>query len=415
MNARDDHWLIGKAVVPGTGHLDQGSPCQDYCEIETSADGRWLVASVSDGAGSAARGGEGAQTVTRWVTRELIGQIDEIERRGPGVWLKDRVHAILLDAREALRAAGASIYDFHCTLVGVLVGPTGGFFFHVGDGAAMASRAQIIETPDPEPQLQLWNGVILSAPENGEYANETFFITQDDWIKHLRGEILPPEANVIALMSDGAMPFLILRQQINSPFIDPVIGQLLRAEDGPTRDALLHKHLNAEDARAVTDDDKTLMIALRKTLTDYKIVASEADQVALSAKPAAAVSVVQPVRSETQVGEPVKGGVHSVLALAIAVAALVLALASLGLSAFVYREAQRGALPTPGAAEPAGQGHGANRSPPVDRGTDQALPKPDESAPPPLRQRDDVNRSPPVDRASEPALPKPDEWTPPVK
>jgi hypothetical protein len=269
--AVENRWLIGKAAVQGVSHLAAGVPCQDYCEVETSPDGRWLVAAISDGAGSAAKAAEGAQIVAQSIVRGLIGEVARLERDGPGLWLKDRVYSILLDTRERLRRTGDDIRDYHCTLVGTFIGPTGGILFHVGDGAAIASRIKLVARAQAQVQeLQLWNDVVFSEPENGEYANETFFITQDDWIKHLRGNILSPGVDIVALMTDGAMPFAIQQGQPNAPFMDPLIGQMLRAGDAAERDAILQKYLSLPKANEVTNDDKTLMIAIRRDMADFE-------------------------------------------------------------------------------------------------------------------------------------------------
>lgn len=167
MATNGTEWLIAKAVVRGKSHIDKNTPCQDCCDVQTSADGRWLVAVVSDGAGTAARSEEGARLVSQGITSSLIGEIPKIEARGPGVWLKDRVHAILIDLRERLRNAGDSIQDFNCTLVGVMVGPTGGFFFHIGDGAAIGSRVVVVDDGalGSDRGVRLWNDVVISEPE----------------------------------------------------------------------------------------------------------------------------------------------------------------------------------------------------------------------------------------------------------
>lgn len=260
----DDCWVVTRAVVRGTGHIKLGTPCQDHCDIRLSRDGRWLVAAVCDGAGSAKRSDEGAKLVSEGITRGLINEIANFERHGPGVWVKDRVHALLLDARQQLRHKGGEMHDFACTLVGALVGPTGGFFFHVGDGAGVSSRAVI--TRDGHEQLFLWDSITISPPENGEVANETFFVTQDDWDKHLRSMPIPRTADLVMLMSDGGMEFVLPRQQINPSWVTPVVGELMRTQDEDVRCRLVHNYLEDPAAQPITSDDKTLLVAMRQRL-----------------------------------------------------------------------------------------------------------------------------------------------------
>jgi hypothetical protein len=265
----DDGWLVTKAVVCGKGHIDLGTACQDACDFRTSSDGRWLVAAVSDGAGSAPRSGEASQLVVREVVAALIAETPRIDRDGPGAWLKDRIQVILIDIREKLRKASASIADFHCTLIAVLAGPSGGIFFHVGDGAAFASNVAMHADPDGD-RLMLWNQFTISEPSGGEYANETFFITQDDWDKHLRKTALPRDVDIIALMSDGAMSFILPKgKRPYFPFVEPMIQKLMQASSIAERNALLEGYLAAPKTDALTHDDKTLLVAFRRRLTQY--------------------------------------------------------------------------------------------------------------------------------------------------
>jgi hypothetical protein len=261
-------WLTAKAVVRGRSHRTNNKPCQDACAFYTGVRGKWMVAVVSDGAGSASRADEGARLVAEGVAAGVIAASFKLEARGPGVWLKDHVHRTVLDVRDQLRDKGANIDEFKCTLVGVLVGPAGGIFFHVGDGAALASR---VATRGDEQSLtdreaMLWGDLVLSGPENGEYANETYFITQNDWEKHLRIDVLSDTPDIIALMTDGALPLVVQRQRPNAPFMDPVVRQLLRAHDGAARGALLEEYLSNPEVDSITDDDKTLFIAIHRRL-----------------------------------------------------------------------------------------------------------------------------------------------------
>jgi len=62
-----------------------------------------------------------------------------------------------------LRLAG----DFHATLLGCVAGQNGGYFFHI----AMASLRH---------EAQDLSSFVLSRPENGPYAETTFFFTEAD-------------------------------------------------------------------------------------------------------------------------------------------------------------------------------------------------------------------------------------------
>ena len=115
--------------------------------------------------------------------------------------------------------------DFSCTLVGCVASADGGCFFHIGDGFAIYQGAA--------------GDSVLSRPENGEYADETFFVTDEDWQDHLRFTPVPrPErGSVIGLMSDGTAPFAVNRERsaFFRPFIDPIAAFLRDAAPSERR------------------------------------------------------------------------------------------------------------------------------------------------------------------------------------
>ena len=187
----------------------------------------------------------------------------KIDARGPGAWLRDEIHRALIEVRDSLRERPGNIRDFHCTVVGLLLGKTGGLFLHVGDGLALGSKTRLVGEPEA-PSLSLWNALVVSPPENGEYANETSFVTQDDWYNHLRTVVLPDDLDIVALMSDGVMPFVAPSgRHPNSSFIDPVVGTLLKTPDRARREELLTDWLASPQTYPVTSDDKTLFVAVR--------------------------------------------------------------------------------------------------------------------------------------------------------
>jgi hypothetical protein len=102
----------------------------------------------------------------------------------------------------------------------------------------------------------------VSLPENGEYANETYFVTGDGWQAHLRLLPIPEPVTMIALMSDGAAPFVMQRGLggLFRPFMDPVEQYLSTATQEAGDDALAGL-LGDPRTHAITSDDKTLLIA----------------------------------------------------------------------------------------------------------------------------------------------------------
>jgi hypothetical protein len=128
--------------------------------------------------------------------------------------------------------------------------PDHGHFFHVGDGYAVVR-------PDGTS-----SGDIVSLPENGEYVNETYFVTGDEWRGHMRSAPFAAHAATVVLMSDGAAPFVMAKghQALHDPFIVPVLRYLDQVPPAQGSEALA---ATLADPRtdSITNDDKTLLIA----------------------------------------------------------------------------------------------------------------------------------------------------------
>jgi hypothetical protein len=249
-----DAWITAHTSAIGAGHLKTGDPCQDACVIRTSDDGEWVIIVVSDGAGTANRSREGSELVVKFFSDALLKLVSELNHRSPGHWINDFVIKKVLDTREALRGLAKSdnIKDFNCTLVACLQGPSGGFSIHIGDGAIFGSESSN-------------TGLFVSPPENGEYANETFFITEGDWVKHLR--ITPmPKLDWILCCTDGGGSLAIVSEKESEPkigFLQPVMTDVLNQASVTARNERLKSYLCDPQADKVTGDDKTLALAIR--------------------------------------------------------------------------------------------------------------------------------------------------------
>jgi hypothetical protein len=148
--------------------------------------------------------------------------------------------------------AASSLEDFHATLIGVVASAAGGIFFHIGDGVGVATQRD-----------DMLN-CIVSRPENGEYSNETYFFSQSEWKEHLRFKEFGPDFNLIFLMTDGVMPFAMTGDNSGPhiPFFQPV-SDFLATHSQAVGELALTNTLGKEELRKITDDDKTLVWALR--------------------------------------------------------------------------------------------------------------------------------------------------------
>lgn len=247
-------WKVFFASAAGRHHLSRDLPCQDSGHHTVVDDA--FVGVVCDGAGSASEGRLGAELFATTVT-ELVSEsiktgrlaMDAVPDR------RERLLAVIGEARARIGEIALSrqlaLGDFACTLVGCIGSRDGGCFFHVGDGFA------ICVTDAGES--------VLSRPENGEYADETFFITDESWSDHFR---VTPISEVrrgclIGLMSDGTSPFAVnrMRNGFYGPFIEPIVAFLRNATEHDGNQALRNV-LEHEKTLDITSDDKALLLAL---------------------------------------------------------------------------------------------------------------------------------------------------------
>lgn len=250
-------WRIYAASATGKSHLDKGIPCQDAFAFH--ADGDALVAVVCDGAGSAASSDVGSRLTADTVVHSLAAawaQQAEVLATSEQA-LFEAVADAVLAARAALSAAAgearAELSSYAATLVGFVGDAGGGWFFHIGDGLGVG------EAVDAQA-----HAARVSAPENGEYANETYFVTGEAWREHLRVLAVPYPIARLSLMSDGAMPFAMEKGNagLYRPFIDPVARYLASVDEDAGSRALFGT-LDDPRTHGITSDDKTLLIALR--------------------------------------------------------------------------------------------------------------------------------------------------------
>lgn len=263
-------WLNGGASVVGTSHLDSNTPCQDSFAIEYSEDKNWIAVAVCDGAGSAKKSEVGSQLVANTFAKKLIYLSEEFKTKQPGTWINDYIIQQVLNVRDELRkiANSDNLEDYHTTLVACLVGKTGGFVIHIGDGSLVGGVAF-----QDKNTLVIDYDRFISEPQNGEYLNETFFITEPNWIKNIRVTPLPP-LDWFLIGTDGGSAFYLNHLNIDKQdFITSFIAEVRKIS--PIEWSVKIKKI-LEDDRAinVTNDDKTLIFFAKKNFInkDLQIV-----------------------------------------------------------------------------------------------------------------------------------------------
>lgn len=276
-------WLIAGASARGKAHLDAGLPNQDHWAAVSSPDGRIVAAVVSDGAGTAKHAEAGSRATVEWMAPWLLRMGERISagQLHPAM-VRDNLMQGVLELRRQLDPGGGSLRNYHCTLVGCLLTPSGGLVCQIGDSIALTTRFTLLgDGPDARVDFFPDDGCHRYEVERGEYANETHFVTETDWTEHLRITALPEDFDAIVLMTDGAMDVVTLRGKVFRGFMSSLVGALLRIGDRSEREALIHSWLADRQTHAVTGDDKTLCVAIRarsRGLSGHPILLESQDQ-----------------------------------------------------------------------------------------------------------------------------------------
>lgn len=249
-------WKVVSASVRGTSHVGNDTPCQD-ASAWRSGDG-WFVGVVSDGAGSATNSEHGARHCAHVIV-DMVSELFMKEQKTPEIgidelkeWVVDAIRVARDTVNEGFEEQEVFLEDFHATVVGVIINSGSGLFFHIGDGAAVG----VIN--------EEWDTEYISPPENGEYANETFFYTENNWKQHLRYTEVSTDIDLIVLMSDGAMSFTMTRgaSGLDEKFISPVT-KYLNNVDTEQGNRALAATLDNPKTYSITSDDKTILWARR--------------------------------------------------------------------------------------------------------------------------------------------------------
>lgn len=237
------------ATVVGQSHLVRGAVCEDAYSIITSDDRRWTSAVLCDGCGSSRHAAEGAQRTSNFLAKALLQLSARLDAEGPGEWVIDEVVTAIASFREDMRAAyGSDLREYSATVVAAMVSERGGFMLHVGDGIATA----FTETQGGQ--------LILSSqsnPKNGEYANETFYLTGSDWVRNVYITPISHPALVL-LCTDGAQDVLYAGNSPATAQIATLLNLCLSELD--KGDLALEGFFSSPEAARRSNDDKGCII-----------------------------------------------------------------------------------------------------------------------------------------------------------
>jgi hypothetical protein len=250
-------WIVVGAAVQGWAHEKLELPCQDALAYR-ALPGGILLAALADGAGSAERADLGASTAVAAALDTLAAGLELAAPEETGDW-ETLLRGAFAAARQALdwlaEEQAEPLREFATTLICAAAGSRL-IVAQLGDGAVVGRTSQ---------------GELFAAtrPQRGEYANETLFLTGEGALEQVEVQVIETGVDALAVMSDGLtrLALKLPAGDPHSPFFEPLFSFLERestAGDGAVAETALANFLASERVNARTDDDKSLLLAVRK-------------------------------------------------------------------------------------------------------------------------------------------------------
>jgi serine/threonine protein phosphatase PrpC len=240
--------------VRGTSHFKSGAGCQDSHFVAT-VDPAILIGAVADGAGSAPQSEIGAEIAARIAVQELqrwstfSQPWPETEQEWSPIITRALDCARIAVENEAA-AMGVAPRDLASTLIVMLATPQLVVAGQIGDGAVVLADAAD-------------KFVALTAPQSGEYLNETTFLVSPRAIEQAQTSVWRGEARFLAAFSDG-LQMLALRMSdgtAHKPFFAPLFRFLEEQTDLSEAGTQLRSFLTSPRITQRADDDLTLLLA----------------------------------------------------------------------------------------------------------------------------------------------------------
>jgi hypothetical protein len=267
---KETGWSYICSSVIGSKHTQSGLPCQDASDcklVKLTDDTEVLIAIASDGAGSAQYALAGSATACTSFISRVRASLDEWNHLSflTASYIKEWVASFQSEIKTIAEQNDASARDYACTFVAAVIGKEQGVFAQIGDGGIVVLKSGSTDTY----QTVFW-------PQEGEYANQTNFLTDNKAEENLMFEVFEGSTQEVAIFTDG-MQSLVLNEEsktAHSPFFRPIFAALRKAEGGcaVVLQNSMVDYLLSQRVTERTDDDKTLIFATRfKDQTDELI------------------------------------------------------------------------------------------------------------------------------------------------
>jgi hypothetical protein len=250
-------WKILSSSVTGSSHIKRNEQGQDYSRagVVQLAESEYFIGLAADGAGSTKNGGTGAEIACETAYAAILETLRQnhdlsvITESGIREWVRSARNAI----NDRAERTDLPLRDYACTLIGAIAGDNHALFFQIGDGAAVITEGDGY-------QAVFW-------PDQGEYANTTFFVSDENFSERLRIAHKDSSPAEIALFTDGLQNLVLSfsGRTAHTGFFRPLFSALKKNPDNAFTDLSCHLRqlLSSDDINNRSDDDKTLVLAVR--------------------------------------------------------------------------------------------------------------------------------------------------------
>ncbi len=232
-------------ALTGKKHLLENKPCQDFSKY--AHNNSIQVIALADGAGCSNYSQIGSKITTEMVCKLILEKFNYLIHLSTSEISSSIVTEIQVLLSSEADKQGLEVRDLSSTLLFAATDGDKLLYGHIGDG-------YIVRVVNNEPTE------VLSYPDNGEYANQTYFITNPDAASLLKVNVVPMHReSIIYLLSDG--PSAVLFQK--KPFeISSVFQNIFKwISDNSTEKAYEAILENFKDSISVrTNDDCSLAL-----------------------------------------------------------------------------------------------------------------------------------------------------------
>lgn len=216
-----------------------------------------MLLACADGAGSALRSEIGSRLACDSVIESAESWLADgtppakLQDSDLEAWVLEAIHRIIDEAeRQQLRPR-----DLACTFLFAMISEHGAAFAQLGDGAIVVGVGE--------------EYVPIFWPQGGEYANQTFFLTDTEALTRVQYDRWNGPIDEVALFTDGIQSLVLhyASQSASTPIFARLFATLSQRPPGEPDEGSfsLARFLDSPAVNQRTDDDKTLLLASRRS------------------------------------------------------------------------------------------------------------------------------------------------------